>query len=61
LFPKPLASLSDVVASGYQTGSKQPVELGALTDVKSSSCSWNTEVMACARDQDFVISRFVKS
>ncbi|MEV4822179.1 Hsp70 family protein [Micromonospora sp. NPDC049274] len=33
-------------------------ELGQLVDVRSASCSWNTRVIACGADRDFVLYRF---
>jgi molecular chaperone HscA len=34
------------------------VELGALTDIRTQTCSWNTSTLACVGDEDFVIERF---
>ncbi|SCG51036.1 Hsp70 family protein [Micromonospora coxensis] len=46
-------SLAGVSAAGALT------ELGELKDVRSESCSWNTEVIACGAKKDFVLYRFV--
>ncbi|MFF5180105.1 Hsp70 family protein [Micromonospora sp. NPDC000316] len=35
-------------------------ELGELRDVRSASCSWNTRVIACGADKDFVLYRFTE-
>jgi hypothetical protein len=34
------------------------VPLGALRDVRSQTCSWNTSVIACVADETFVLQRF---
>jgi outer membrane protein assembly factor BamB/actin-like ATPase involved in cell morphogenesis len=34
------------------------VQLGPLTDIRGLTCSWNTSVLACAGDKDFVLQRF---
>ncbi|MGB2570297.1 Hsp70 family protein [Micromonospora citrea] len=46
-------SLAGVSAAGALT------ELGELKDVRSESCSWNAEVIACGAGKDFVLYRFV--
>jgi hypothetical protein len=33
-------------------------QLGPMPGVRSSSCSWNTSVIACVRAEDFMIQRF---
>jgi outer membrane protein assembly factor BamB len=33
-------------------------QLGPLSGVRSSTCSWNTSVIACVRDKDFTLQRF---
>ena len=35
-----------------------PIPLGALSDVRSATCSWNTSVIACVADENFVLQRF---
>ena len=37
-----------------------PTAPGALTKVRSATCSWNAEVLACVGDRDFVVQRFAK-
>ncbi len=32
--------------------------LGALSDVRSQTCSWNTSVIACVADENFIVQRF---
>jgi hypothetical protein len=34
--------------------------LGALTKVRSATCSWDTAMLACVGDQDFVLQRFAR-
>ncbi|MEV7327806.1 Hsp70 family protein [Micromonospora sp. NPDC093244] len=46
------------VLAGVWAGSGDVDELGELQDVRSASCSWNTRVIACGADKDFVLYRF---
>ncbi|RAO49059.1 hypothetical protein ONO86_02603 [Micromonospora noduli] len=46
------------VLAGVWAESGEVDELGELKDVRSSSCSWNTHVIACGADKDFVLYRF---
>ncbi|MFF5054799.1 Hsp70 family protein [Micromonospora sp. NPDC000663] len=46
------------VLAGVWAGSGEVDELGELQDVRSASCSWNTRVIACGADKDFVLYRF---
>jgi hypothetical protein len=55
------SSVDDPSMSGLTAGDAQPVELGPLKSVRPASCSWNTELIACAGDSDFVIRRFAKA
>jgi hypothetical protein len=32
--------------------------MGLLKGVRSESCSWNTEVIACGAEKEFVLYRF---
>ena len=32
--------------------------MGELKEVRGESCSWNTEVIACGAEKDFVLYRF---
>ncbi|WP_433308217.1 Hsp70 family protein [Micromonospora sp. CA-269861] len=46
------------VLAGVWAESGEIDELGELKDVRSSSCSWNTHVIACGAEKDFVLYRF---
>ncbi|MEU4397604.1 Hsp70 family protein [Micromonospora orduensis] len=46
------------VLAGVWAGSGAVDELGELQEVRSASCSWNTRVIACGADRDFVLYRF---
>ncbi|MBG6065384.1 Hsp70 family protein [Micromonospora ureilytica] len=46
------------VLAGVWAESGKVDELGELQDVRSSSCSWNTHVIACGGEKDFVLYRF---
>ncbi|MET8358571.1 Hsp70 family protein [Micromonospora sp. NPDC005171] len=46
------------VLAGVWAESGEVDELGELKDVRSSSCSWNTQVIACGAEKDFVVYRF---
>ncbi|WP_030491434.1 hsp70 family protein [Micromonospora chokoriensis] len=46
------------VLAGVWAESGEVDELGELKDVRSSSCSWNTQVIACGAEKDFVLYRF---
>ncbi|MEU4474612.1 Hsp70 family protein [Micromonospora sp. NPDC023888] len=48
------------VLAGVWTESGKVDELGELKDVRSSSCSWNTHVIACGAEKDFVLYRFTE-
>ncbi|MCG5468120.1 Hsp70 family protein [Micromonospora sp. LAH09] len=48
------------VLAGFWAESGEVVELGELKDVRSASCSWNTRVIACGADKDFVLYRFAE-
>ncbi|WIM96179.1 PQQ-binding-like beta-propeller repeat protein [Actinoplanes oblitus] len=54
---EPSASVGDRYLEGVHLGDKK-APIGALQDVRSSSCSWNTSVVACVGEKDFVIKRF---
>nr|WP_305787536.1 Hsp70 family protein [Actinoplanes lichenis] len=58
LFSKDLSSSADDPAlSGLHVGDEvEP--LGALTDVRSGTCAWDTAHLACVAAEDFVIQRF---
>ncbi|MGC4866417.1 Hsp70 family protein [Micromonospora sp. DT53] len=46
------------VLAGVWAESGEVDELGELKDVRSSSCSWNTHVIACGAEKDFVLYGF---
>ncbi|MGC4746033.1 Hsp70 family protein [Micromonospora sp. DT201] len=46
------------VLAGVWAESGEVDELGELKDVRSESCSWNTHVIACGAEKDFVLYRF---
>jgi hypothetical protein len=59
VFAAPLSSSEDdrsVAGVGAESG--RVVELGQLKDVRGESCSWNTTVIACGAEKDFVLYRF---
>jgi len=59
-FAKPLSGYPDDPALAGQHLGDQPVQLGPLDDVRTDTCSWNTRIIACVADKDFVILRFAK-
>lgn len=50
-------SVGDRTLVGVHPGGDS-VQLGLLRDVRSSTCSWNTSVLACVAEKDFVVTRF---
>lgn len=50
-------SVSDRTLVGVHPGD-DPVQLGLLRDVRSGTCAWNTSVLACVTEKDFVVTRF---
>ncbi|HTF10060.1 MAG TPA: Hsp70 family protein [Asanoa sp.] len=54
----PSISVDDYNVIGWVLGEKEPVQLGALSGVRSSSCTWSTSVIACAGDGDLRLRRF---
>ena len=57
-FSKRLSSYPDDPSMvGLHVGDNQ-VELGPLKDIRSSTCSWNTSVLACVGDTDFTLQNF---
>ncbi|WP_455565592.1 outer membrane protein assembly factor BamB family protein [Micromonospora purpureochromogenes] len=60
LFAEPPSTAEDDRSlAGLAVGGKSPFEMGELKDVRSESCSWNASVIACGREKDFVLYRFV--
>lgn len=49
----------DPSLAGQHVGD-DPVQLGPLNDVRADTCSWNTSLVACVADKDFVTERFAK-
>lgn len=61
VFADPLGSgVDDRSVAGVGAGSGKVAQLGELKDVRGDSCSWNTQVIACGSEEDFVLHRFVK-
>ncbi len=50
-------SVSDRTLVGVHPGDK-PVQLGLLRDMRSGTCAWNTSMLACVAEKDFVVTRF---
>ncbi|MFG1866747.1 Hsp70 family protein [Micromonospora arborensis] len=48
------------VLAGVWAESGEVDELGELKNVRSESCSWNTHVIACGAEKDFVLYRFAE-
>ncbi|MEV4694793.1 Hsp70 family protein [Micromonospora echinospora] len=47
----------DRVLAGTAVDGK-PVEMGQLKQIRSESCSWNTEMLVCGADKEFRLYRF---
>lgn len=61
VFADPLGSgVDDRSVAGVGAGSGTVAQLGELKDVRGDSCSWNTQVVVCGSEEDFVLYRFVK-
>lgn len=57
-FSDPLSSsVGDQTLVGVHPGD-DPVQLGLLRKVRSGTCAWNTSVLACVAEKDFVVTRF---
>ncbi|WNM37098.1 Hsp70 family protein [Micromonospora halotolerans] len=54
------SSVDDRSVAGVGVESGKLVQLGELKDVRGDSCSWNTQVIACGSEKDFVLHPFVK-
>jgi hypothetical protein len=59
-FSKGLSTTPDDPALAAQHLGDEMRQLGPMSDVRSKTCSWNTSVIACVRDKDFMIQRFAK-
>ncbi|RKF29083.1 Hsp70 family protein [Micromonospora globbae] len=60
VFDKPPSTFEDdrSLAGVWAENGEVAAELGQLPGVRSSSCSWNTRVIVCGAEKDFVIYRF---
>ncbi|WP_433533879.1 Hsp70 family protein [Micromonospora sp. CA-249363] len=59
VFAEPTSTVADNRSvAGVWAESGDVDELGQLVDVRSESCSWNTRVIVCGADKDFVLYRF---
>ncbi|MFI2714181.1 Hsp70 family protein [Micromonospora sp. NPDC018662] len=47
----------DLVLAGLAVDGK-PVEMGEVKQIRSESCSWNTEVLVCGAEKEFRLYRF---
>jgi outer membrane protein assembly factor BamB len=59
-FNQPLSGSPGNPALAGQHLGDDPVQLGPLSDVRSETCSWNTSVLACVAEKDFVLQHFTK-
>ncbi|WP_089158265.1 Hsp70 family protein [Micromonospora sp. NBS 11-29] len=58
LFTKaPSSSEDDRTLAGMAVDGK-PVEMGEVPQIRSESCSWNTEVLVCGAEKEFRLYRF---
>jgi hypothetical protein len=57
-FSKPLSHSPDNPALAGRHLGDEAVPLGYLRDIRSDTCSWNTSMLACVADKDFVIQEF---
>ncbi|MEH1165193.1 Hsp70 family protein [Micromonospora sp. CPCC 205539] len=61
VFAKTLNTVVDNrVLAGVWAESGEVHELGELKNVRSETCSWNTHVIACGAEKDFVLYRFAE-
>ncbi|MEU5565109.1 Hsp70 family protein [Micromonospora musae] len=59
VFAEPASTVeADRSVAGVRAGSGEVTELGELVGVRSSTCSWNSRVITCGAEKDFVIYRF---
>nr|BFE67412.1 hypothetical protein GCM10020092_007130 [Actinoplanes digitatis] len=57
-FSKALSTSADDPGLAGEHLGDDPVPLGSLDGVRSSTCSWDASHLACVADEDFVIQRF---
>ncbi|MDO3702053.1 Hsp70 family protein [Micromonospora sp. C28SCA-DRY-2] len=61
VFADRLSSVEDDRSvAGVPVSSGRVVELGQLKDVRSDTCSWNTAVVVCGAEKDYVLYRFAE-
>lgn len=53
------SSIEDRALSGVHVGD-EAVELGLIRDVRSNTCSWNTSVVACVTEEQYVVYSFTE-
>ncbi|MFI1193606.1 Hsp70 family protein [Micromonospora sp. NPDC020750] len=59
IFADPLsASEGNRSVAAMSVGAESPAELGEAKDIRSASCSWDTSVLLCGADKEFVLYRF---
>ncbi|MEQ4302699.1 Hsp70 family protein [Plantactinospora sp. B6F1] len=59
LFAKELSTITqDASVAGVVAESGKLTQLGLLKEVSTDSCSWNTSVIVCGADSEFVVARF---
>ncbi|WP_229403636.1 Hsp70 family protein [Micromonospora okii] len=54
-------STHDPSLAGMPLDAAAPTELGEAKDIRSASCSWNTSVLLCGAEEDFVLYRFASA
>lgn len=54
----PSNSEDDRSLAGMAVDTRDLFEMGELKDIRSNSCSWNTRVIACGAEKEFVVYRF---
>ena len=59
-FSKPLSRTAGETALYGRHLGDDAVPLGSFTDVRADTCSWDTSMLACVADKDFVLQRFAK-
>ncbi|MBY8873211.1 Hsp70 family protein [Micromonospora sp. PLK6-60] len=59
VFAKPPSAYEDDRSvAGMSVAGDLPFEMGQLPGVRSETCSWNSAVIACGAEKDFVLYRF---
>ncbi len=57
-FSKPLSLSPDDPAVAGQHLGDAAVPLGPLSDIRTNTCAWNTSMLACVAEKDFVLQQF---